>query len=579
MYVEAICPLCFKSHVVAEEMRGAKYRCEECEEVFIVSRKAKRTSKKPPRPREVQAADEPGEAADVADVAEVLPEARLADRSGKKKARSDDDEVLEIPDEAVQSGGSRGKRPADAKRRRDYDDKDDRPQKRRRQDDDDRPSRREPRRSGVPVVLVIGLVAGVVMLLGGMLVLGAWWLWPAKTVEAPPPQAQAPANNVAQNPPKVDPPRANPPQVEVPPAEPPKVEAPPGEAPGLWRVKADPPALAVTLPADVKTGIKAPGLTSLLTFPSGPSPCVALGANLFANDERQVWNLQTGTMIGKVIGAVPTVNGAAPVLSPDGSYLAFYEKPGTVGVWAVAPGKKVEIEVGAGGFLPDYTAFAGDRLLTLRRAGTGLQFQLWNLTTGKNELSFTPPGRISGIYRDAVAVSPGGGYVAVASRETLLIAELKTGSTVGRRAMPKWEVGRLATCAGLSFAPDGSELAALFFGSGAQPRLLCWDVATSNVLSDVTFPQAKPNPGVLSAYKGHVIDWLGNRRGWLVYGYTMIDRTRAGAATFLPQPPVLGTPDPRHLVGPDHVVTLAAGAKPNEKALAVTRFDPDKPGG
>ncbi len=418
------------------------------------------------------------------------------------------------------------------------------------------------------------------MLLGGVVILGLWWLWPASTVENPRPQAQVqgPAKQEAHDRMKAAPP-ADAPKVQVPPADPPKVPVPPGEAPALWRVRADPLASAVTLPADVKTGIKAPGLTTQLTFPSAPSPCVALGANLFANDERQVWNLQTGTLIGKVIGAVPTVNGAAPVLSPDGAYLAFYEKPGVIGVWAVGPGKKVEIEVGAAGFLPDYTDFAGDRLLTAHRVGTALQFQLWSVATGKNELTFSPPGRISGISRDAVAISPGGGYLAVASRESLTVTDLKTGSTAGNRSLPKWEGLRLVACHGLSFSPDGSELAALYSANGAQPHLVCWDVATGQLVSDLTFPQARPHVGVLSAYKGHVIDWLEKRRGWIIYGYTMIDRTKDGAAAFLPQPPVIGTPDPRHLVGYDHFVTLAAGAKANEKALNVTRFDPDKPGG
>ena len=76
MYVEAICPLCLARHVVPADMRGEKYRCEECEEVFIVSRKAKKTDKRPSRPPEVQPADELGEVIPVEE-AEVLPEAKL----------------------------------------------------------------------------------------------------------------------------------------------------------------------------------------------------------------------------------------------------------------------------------------------------------------------------------------------------------------------------------------------------------------------------------------------------------------------------------------------------------------------
>jgi hypothetical protein len=74
-----------------------------------------------------------------------------------------------------------------------------------------------------------------------------------------------------------------------------------------------------------------------------------------------------------------------------------------------------------------------------------------------------------------------------------------------------------------------------------------------------------------------VIDWIGERRGWLVYGYTMVQRGKNGTATFLPEPPAVGSPIPRHLVGPEHVATLAAAAKPGEFVLTVNRFDPDKP--
>ena len=59
MYVEAICPLCLHTHVVPADMRGERFRCEECEEVFLINRRSKKTNKRPPRPRAVRPADEP----------------------------------------------------------------------------------------------------------------------------------------------------------------------------------------------------------------------------------------------------------------------------------------------------------------------------------------------------------------------------------------------------------------------------------------------------------------------------------------------------------------------------------------
>jgi WD40 repeat protein len=378
----------------------------------------------------------------------------------------------------------------------------------------------------------------------------------------------------AAPPPKQEPPPpAAPPQQEPPPQKaPPKVDPP-----ALWNVKADPSPAAVKLPADFKKEIKAPGALAQLVFPKQSSPFVAVGTNLRADDERQVWNLQTGQMTGKVVGTVLTINGAPPVLSPDGAYLAYSEKPGTVGVWAPGPGKKVSVEVGGDGFLSDYTDFAGGKLLTLRRTGTTLTFQTWDPATGQNVLSFTPPGRMTGLRRDAFAISPGGGYLALASREGLRVYELKAGTTVGERALGGWEAGRLYACHGLSFSPDGGELAGVFFANGTLPHLVCWDVARGEVVCDVTFPQALPAAAVQGAYKGHVLDWIGDRRGWLLYGYTMVDRNKDGSATFLPTPPAEGSPVPRHMVGPAHVATLTPSARPGEKVLTVSKFDPDTP--
>src|SRR5947209_17069371 len=103
MYVEAVCPLCFACHVVPDDMRGEQYRCEECEELFVISKKAKRTDKRPPRPREVKPADEAEEVIPV-EPAEVLPEAKLVEAPPKKPRADADEEVMELPDDALTSG-------------------------------------------------------------------------------------------------------------------------------------------------------------------------------------------------------------------------------------------------------------------------------------------------------------------------------------------------------------------------------------------------------------------------------------------------------------------------------------------
>jgi hypothetical protein len=597
VYVEAICPLCLACHVVSEDLRGEKYRCEECEEEFIISRKAKRTNKKPARLREVQAADEPAAEVTPIEEAEVLPEAKLVQNAPtKKKPKPDDDEVLEIPDDAVQSGAPRVKAaPAATPRSRDRDEEDDRPRKRPRDeedDGDDRPRRRPVRRSGPSAGLIVALSAGLVLLLG----LGGVATWVALSEKSDDkPQAQAPANHPQaakkdetkaplkkEDPPRrVDPPKPAPPPVEPPKADPPKVEPPKAdppkiEAPAEWTVKADPPPAAVKLPADYRKDIPVPGRAGQLIFPRASSPFVAIGINLFDGDERQVWNLQTGDKIGAVKGAIRSSQN--PVLSPDGAHLAFLptDKPGTVDVWVLGPGKLVNIDIG-GPLSPfDLLDFAGPgKLLTGRRSNDRTIFRVYDVASGKQEREFDAI-RLVGYVGEAAAVSPGGTYLALADRDNLWVYDLKTGAAAGQCSLPKWAGLRPATCSGLSFSSDGSELAAVFFPPG-QGHVTCWDVAKGNVVCDLSFAQARPHPATLNVYRGHVIDWLGERRGWLLYGYTLVERNKPNSTTFLPTPPAVGSPIPRHLVGTEHVVTLATGGKPGESVLTVNKFDADKP--
>src|SRR5437868_4622140 len=89
MYVEAICPLCLHTHVLRADMRGEAYRCEECEELFIINRKSKLTDRKPPRPRRVRAADDL-EDVSAADEPEVLPLA--TETPSRRRRRREDDE-------------------------------------------------------------------------------------------------------------------------------------------------------------------------------------------------------------------------------------------------------------------------------------------------------------------------------------------------------------------------------------------------------------------------------------------------------------------------------------------------------
>ena len=294
------------------------YRCEECEEEFVISKKAKRTDKKPPRPRRSRPPRRLRRSRAV-EAAEVLPEAKLIDKPPKpKQSRAEDEEVLEIPDDAVQGAAPVVKTAPTARRRRDEDEDEDRPKKRRRQadqDDDDRPRQALPRRSGVPVGLVVGLSAGAVFLFG-LLGLGVWWAFP----EIPQEKPQAQANNPPAN-------NAKPKAVEKPP--PPKEEPPPKKEPPKKRAAAQGRAAAEGVDCQdrsagrrgqdarrLQEGDPCPRHPAGRRLPRGAEPVRGDRVEPPRGDERQVWNLQTGEMTGKVAGLVSSTS--HPVLSADG---------------------------------------------------------------------------------------------------------------------------------------------------------------------------------------------------------------------------------------------------------------------
>jgi hypothetical protein len=572
MYVEAICPLCLAVHIVPEDMRGEKYRCEECEEVFIINRKSRRTSKRPPRPREVKPADEVEEVT-LAPADEVLPEAKRADeRPKKRRPGDDDDEVFEIPDEAVGGGAPRTGSPTKRRAGRRGDD-----------DEEDRPRKRPARRSGAAVALMIGL--GVVGLgVGvGLIYAGIHFAFP----EVPAQTGQAQANKDGpdkapkgpdKEPMKKEPPKKEPPPDQGPPRTDPPKKEPPKVAAVLWDLKVDPPVKPLELPAGFTKEIKVPGLTTKAVFPTATSsPCLAVGDNFTPDDVREVWDLQANERVGKVSGSL--VSASAPVLSPDGAHLALpANRPGAVDVWAVKTNKKVTVEAGSPGFLPELIDFAGPgTLLTANRIGSALQLQVWDADSGRRvrEVRVDKPVRGSGHVRDTLAISPGGAYLALAVADTLWVYDLKTGQVIGERPLREDFGKRPMDCRGLTFSPDGSELAGIFWG-GPRGSVFCWDMARGDFVCEAPLPAGTSVHVALSgAYRGRAIDWLAGRRGWLLYGQLVVERKPGAGPAAAPAGLQNATAPVSHLIGPEHIATLPGGLGGN-KVLTVTRFDPDK---
>src|SRR5262249_39411119 len=296
--------------------------------------------------------------------------------------------------------------------------------------------------------------------------------------------------------------------------EPPKADPPKPDAAVGWNVRVDPPALvAKRLPADFRREIAVPATNTEVVFPTATgSPFVAVGDNFDDKDERQVWNLETNVMAGKLVGRRFS---AGAVLSPDGAHLALLplKERDIVDVVAPASGKSVRIDTG---FPAEVVDFAGPgKLLVAARQEGAVRVRLWDATTGKRERDIDrPPLGAAALARDMVAVSPGGAYLAVATPDDLWLWDLKAGTAAGRRPLPWNARNWLLPCAGLSFSPDGGELAG-FFQLGDRSRLVSWGVARgeAGVAGEVRGPALVG--GGQAAAKGHGPGWGGGARGWV----------------------------------------------------------------
>jgi hypothetical protein len=297
---------------------------------------------------------------------------------------------------------------------------------------------------------------------------------------------------------------------------------------------------------------------------------VAIGDNLMPDDERQVWDLRGNALTGKLSGQ--KFSASPPVLSPDGAHVALvpFGKQSIVTVWTLKTQTSVRIEPG---FTPGLIDFAGPgKLLLAELRGSTLRVQLRDATTGRREREYEGPslGDVPALTRDMLAVSPGGRYLAVVAPGDLWIWDLKLGSAAGRRAVP-WNTRELLfPCRGLSFSPNGRELAGLFETQG-QARLVCWDVAGGEVAFELTFPSLKFRPETPVAYAGQVLGWIGQRQGWLLYGHAQIDRRTSQMRV----PPGLDGPSLpfRRMLGPEHIATLTGQG--DNKLLRIAQFQAD----
>jgi hypothetical protein len=330
-----------------------------------------------------------------------------------------------------------------------------------------------------------------------------------------------------------------------------------GGAAQRWTVKPDRLSGSMELKIDPKASIEVPARGEVM-YPSTPSKFVVVGENRQPNDVRELWNLQTMKREGAIQGKLDHSQKIA--ISPDGQYLAgrmTITRNAGVEVWSLQTGKLVrQIDTHTGPIQVELLDFAGPGQLLVGKYGQkGKHFQIWDITTG--QLASEIPGP-SFFHPDTPALSPGRQFLVVATlQDELLFYDLKAGSLAGKVTTPKGAKGGSLLCQGLQFSPDGSELAGLF-SSGAESRLVAWNMASGEVAVDHGFGgDVKHIANRGHSYRGPAIEWLPDGSAWLLHGHGIIDRQSGRLVWLLRTPADDFSPGPRKMIDNDHALVTS----------------------
>ena len=318
------------------------------------------------------------------------------------------------------------------------------------------------------------------------------------------------------------------------------VPAPPLMAPANWQVVPDPPAQPFQMAAAPAVKVPLPGSTQIL-FPTTPSPFAAVGKNFFAKDVRQVLDLRTMQAAGSIPGRLRLIHTA---MSPDGLSLAGVDSQqrNLVEVISFKTGQLAHRLTAASQV--DWLDFAASNRLVVVHNIPSKTVEVWDLAKGTPLAARTSPVLI---FKMALAMSPGRRYLAlfspglVGQPVKIYLFDLVQLREAGEILVPLPPQGGLFQCLGLAFSPDGAELAALL-GEGAEFRLRTWEMDKGSARVNHSIADAAVRQALAKAGAGAVlpVTWWPDRKGWLLFGTSLINYQTGAEVVSLPVSPGLG---------------------------------------
>ena len=222
--------------------------------------------------------------------------------------------------------------------------------------------------------------------------------------------------------------------------------------------------------------------------------------------------------------------------------------------------------------LIDYLAFADSGHLVVGDTSSRA-FQVWDLGAGRPSATVRVPLRLN---RDTLAIAPGGKSMAVAASigGNVGVFSLETGALLAEGLAPPFGPGGIVVSLGLSYSPDGAEVAAIF-NSGQAARVMAWGLPGGKVVADCVITAGPVDiTAVPPSYEGPALGYLPGVDGWLIFGKVVHDRLGGRSAGTVQVPADELTGFPRRLQAPDRILYVV-GRPGHPTALHSNRLPAD----
>lgn len=316
--------------------------------------------------------------------------------------------------------------------------------------------------------------------------------------------------------------------------------------PVKWTMKADPPAEPIEYTNKGKLLLRSPKTTfANAIYPQDSNTVVALGSNFREKDYRDVYDLRSGQLIGK-IGGIKLSFGKTFALSPTGHHFAAVSRD-TNGIWLWdVQGKRqlgtlpLEEKHAKSGRL-EILAFAGPERIVASARDTDLW--VWSHPYDKPAKGIAMP-KTWDFEKESVSFSRGGRYMTYYHKKDkdVVATDLTTGNEVGRIMIPKEVAGW--GCKGIAYSHDGKEIAALY-DSFDKKHLFVWDAATGKQLVQHRFETKRGH------FKGPAVQWFADKKKWLIQGNYVVDREAGKPVWEIPK--IKDAKDEARVLGNDRI--------------------------